>query len=670
MDSNPSKNLSGLQKELLLLENSPSLEQAKRVILRVISILDKKIDIDDLSQFQLFTDSDGKIKTNSSWFFEDSVLNDRKATYKIAAKNDLNIDFKLFGMIKITKSTISWAQALTSNYEDEPFNTKFNIGIDFIVPKNYDRIIIVLSRRWSVRTLELKGNLTSTFFKILTNWENILDFSEKGRVHDILWNSFDLAPINNDFYEGISSRFIQLNQHLVNVKAFDETLASHFTNRLIGRLIFIWFLKEKCILSKDFDYFNSQDFDNDTDYYHEKLEHLFFAVLNTSIDMRDSSDKDTPFLNGGLFEIKPGDLFRDKKLTFPKNYFDEFYSFLRSYNFTTDESSSQFQQVAIDPEMLGRIFENLLAEIKQETGEMARKAKGTFYTPREVVDYMCRESLREYIKSKCKSDEFLDQRISQLLDAPDKDFQDQDQNWRRDWKPYRESFLSALDNLRVLDPACGSGAFPIGMMQLLLKVYERLEPRFDSHKAKLQIIEQNIYGVDIDPMAIEISRLRTWLSIVVDEASNSENIKPLPNLEFKFVCANSLFSLADTGQSSLFDTGINLEQQVEGLRDGWFSAKTYNEKLNLKKKYEIILKENSHGLEQSTRRLQLQSFNPFDSESITEFFDPTFIFGVNKFDIVIGNPPYVSYGLRGVGKLEKHEMNRLLDAFRTLQSTR
>jgi type II restriction/modification system DNA methylase subunit YeeA len=230
--------------------------------------------------------------------------------------------------------------------------------------------------------------------------------------------------------------------------------------------------------------------------------------------------------------------------------------------------------------MLGRIFENLLAEIVEETGEQARKAKGAFYTPREIVDYMCKETLKEYLKSKMPEDEHRDQRLYQLIDAPDKDFQDQDHNWRRDWNPYKKAILEALDELKVLDPACGSGAYPIGMLQLLVRVYERLEARFDSYKTKLQIIEKNIFGVDIEPMAIEISRLRTWLSIVVDEESDSRKIKPLPNLEFKFVSANSLVDLDQSGQATLYGEDPELENKLRDLRDSYFNTESLNKKRN------------------------------------------------------------------------------------------
>jgi methylase of polypeptide subunit release factors len=364
-------------------------------------------------------------------------------------------------------------------------------------------------------------------------------------------------------------------------------------------------------------------------------------VLNTPIDEREYKDDITPFLNGGLFEARQNDLYKNNKLTFPKNYFDDLFKFLSEYNFTTDESTSQFQQVAIDPEMLGRIFENLLAEITEETGEQARKAKGAFYTPREIVDYMCKESLKEYLKTKLPEDTYRDQRLYQLIEAPDKDFQDQDHNWRRDWKPYKDSILTALDDLKVLDPACGSGAFPIGMLQLLVRVYERLEPRFDGYKAKLQIIEKNIYGVDIEPMAVEIARLRTWLSIVVDEESDSKKIKPLPNLEFKFVCANSLIDLDKSGATSFWDDS-ELENKLQVLRDSYFNTESLSKKKKLRSDYDALVNAGPNMFSESEKTVQLKTYRPFDNETSASFFNPEFMFGVKNFDMVIGNPPWVS----------------------------
>ncbi len=629
-----------IQNELNALSKTKTLAQAQRVILSVIRLLDDSISIDDTSQFQLFNVDNQKISANAQWFYEDSVIVDRRAIYKIHSENKLNIDFKLYGITKPSKRTISWIQALTPNFEDEPFNSKFNIGIDFVVPKSVDKVIIILSSNYVIRTLELKETLTATFQEILSKWASISDFSNKKEVHSVLWESFDLQPLNKKFYEGISERFITLRQHLTKENILDDRHASLFSNRLLGRVIFCWFLDKKGVINPDRKYFDSHSFTNDTEYYRKNLENLFFGVLNTPVDEREYKDDITPFLNGGLFEARETDLYKNSKLSFPKNYFDDLFDFLTGYNFTTDESTSQFQQVAIDPEMLGRIFENLLAEMTEETGEQARKAKGAFYTPREIVDYMCRESLREYLKTKIPEDQFRDQRFFQLIDAPDKDFQDQDHNWRRDWKPYKDGIIKALDNLKVLDPACGSGAFPIGMLQLLVRVYERLEPRFDTYKAKLQIIEKNIYGVDIEPMAVEIARLRAWLSIIVDEEADSKKIKPLPNLEFKFICANSLVDL-DKGGVNTFGDDPELAEKLQEIRDGYFNTESVNKKKKLRDDYEKLVNKGESLFGESIRSKQLKTYRPFDNEWSASFFNPNFMFGVSAFNILIGNPPYV-----------------------------
>jgi hypothetical protein len=368
---------------------------------------------------------------------------------------------------------------------------------------------------------------------------------------------------------------------------------------------------------------------------------LFFRVLNVPISERDYPDLITPYLNGGLFEEKPLDSVSTSSNVFPRNFFDDFYGFLKGYNFTTDESTSEFQQVAIDPEMLGRIFENLLAEISDDTGEQARKAKGAFYTPRHVVDFMCRESLKAYLKSRIPPTRDFERRLSQLIDATEREFQDQDHNWRRDLKPYKDDILVALDELRVLDPACGSGAFPMGMLQLLVKVFSRLEPRFDPYRTKLEVLKNTIFGVDIEPMAIEISRLRAWLALVVDEDLDASRVKPLPNLDFKFVCADSLISLDSSSQVPLFDDS-ELDTKLQKIRLEYFATESSSVKTKLKQKYAQIVGQEQTLFGESRRTSQLKSFRPFDSEAVAQFFDSEQMFGVPEFDIVISNPPYVS----------------------------
>lgn len=630
--------LGELQDRLTELQEQRTLDAAKRVVKSVVSLI---VPSAHESEFRLFIDGDGKLTTKASWFFFDEEVIDRRATYTLGLPGDANLDVKVFGVTKPNAKTISWAVGLTPNFEDEPFNGKFNVGIDFIIPEAKDSVIVAVSKNYVIRTIQLKGDLTPTFLEILDSWTKLKDTTRKKEFHEGLWNSLDLQPINKMFYQGISQRFISLRQHLETNKVMDTQHAAQFANRLIGRVIFTWFLDKKELLDTQAEYFKSEPFENDTDYYRNRLEPLFFEVLNTSVQERTVLDVTTPYLNGGLFEPKPGDFYQNSVLNFPQNYFGDLFDFFRGYNFTTDESTSDFQQVAIDPEMLGRIFENLLAELSEDTGEQARKAKGAFYTPREIVDFMCRESLKSYLRAKIRADENLDSRLVQLVDATERQFHDQDKNWRRDLKPYKGEILEALDELKVIDPACGSGAFPIGMMQLLVKVYERLDPRFDRHKAKLSIIEKNIYGVDIEPMAVEISRLRAWLALVVDEETSSKNVKPLPNLDFKFVVANSLVGLEPLGQVAFFEDR-DLDLKLQQIRESYFKTESSKQKYKLREKYQSLVQREMTLFAESERTSQLKSFRPFETDSQADFFDPEQMFGFKNFDIVVGNPPYIS----------------------------
>jgi type I restriction-modification system DNA methylase subunit len=628
-----------IQTSLEALENGKNLKLAKDAVIALSRLLCPDLPTDSDKSLKLFSDSDGKLRANSGWFFSDDVVSDRVAAYTVTVPSNFNLDLKIYGITKPSKKIISWVQALTPNFEDEPFNSSFNVGIDFIIPATLDRVYVVLSKNYSVRTMELKGHLTATYLEILDKWASLVNFENKTELHAILWNSLDLQPINRKFYAGINQRFVWLKQHLVEKGIHDEKHAAQFANRLLGRIIFTWFLEKKGVLNSEAEYFNSNQYSDDSKYYRSKLESLFFAVLNTPLEERKVDDLKTPYLNGGLFEPRKADLYLSDSLSFPTNYFDDLFEFLHAYNFTTDESTSNFQQVAIDPEMLGQIFENLLAEMSEESGDQARKAKGAFYTPREVVDYMCRESLKEYLRSQFEEDEFLERRIYQLVDAPDREFQDQDHNWRRDWKPYREKLISALDQLKVIDPACGSGAFPIGMLQLLVSVYSRLEPRFDSHKAKLAIVEKNIYGVDIEPMAVEISRLRAWLSLIVDVEDTGNNVEPLPNLDFKFVCANSLLPIEEDLQES-FGDDPDLGNKLQLIREKYFNTNKFERKNKLRLEYEKLVKEEESLFGESYKTTQLKSFRPFENEASAIFFDSDYMFGLENFDIVIGNPPY------------------------------
>lgn len=296
--------------------------------------------------------------------------------------------------------------------------------------------------------------------------------------------------------------------------------------------------------------------------------------------------------------------------------------------------------------MLGRIFESLLAEqIDEVTGGDKKKTTGAFYTPREVVSFMCEQSIIEYLKNNVTFTDDRDKRIEELIKLPESIFRDQDKNKRRDWKPYKDEILSALNgsdklNLTILDPAVGSGAFPIGMLQLLVKIYSRLDVKYEKQISNLkrEILSKTLYGVDINQTAIEITRLRAWLSIIVD-IDNIEEIEPLPNLDFKFTCANTLIPLEDDKQLTLsYDS--NLKVKLMEIRDRYFS--TSNKKLKLSLQNEYIKLTHNDDLFDDNKTKQLKSYKPFDVASSSNFYDPELHHGVNKFDIIIANPPYIS----------------------------
>lgn len=579
---------------------------------------------------------------------------DKRAAYKYNIQDTTPFDVKLFWVQKTSKRTVSSLAALTPNFEDEPFYTDKNIGIDIVTPRTTDRIFLIMSSSYNIRLVELKGGLTNTQKEIFAKWVQSFDCNNKRQIHTILWDSLDLKSLNESFYKEVTQFFSELKLHLKNAPLFNENSASHFVNRLIGRLIFCWFIQKRGLINEGKQYLEISPEEDSSTYYHNRLESLFFSVLNTPIEDRLFEDIETPFLNGGLFDPRDEDHRGKSLLTFPKDYFHRFFAFLNHYNFTTDESTSDYQQVAIDPEMLGKIFENLLAEQREDTGEQARKAKGAFYTPREIVDYMCRQSIREYLKGQLSAEEGIDEIISSLIDTREHAY---DKNVRDKIAPYKTKLSSALDNVKIIDPACGSGAFPMGMLKLLEQLYERIDVRYEPHRTKLGVIKNNLFGVDIEPMAIEISRLRAWLSIIVDDDINprlpNKGVEPLPNLDFKFVCANSLIGLdlkpkheqlSLSGNATSDDELIN---KLKDLRGEWFDP-AERSKSQIKKEFEetkdkllTSLAKDWKGTVNKEEKLKLVEWDEF-SDRPAIFFDPFWMFGLKEaFDIIIANPPYI-----------------------------
>jgi hypothetical protein len=624
-------------------------------ILSLLGIVDKK------STEEVFESSIElpNAERYDSWFQPHPIFKSDRACFDLADANLFQAKF--YWLKKHSRQIVAGGVHFTPNFEDEDFthNDRYKVGVDFFLSPNGKSLQIALSNRGNLRIVELNKRLNSTQVDIFTKWEGAGNLSTQEALHTTLWESFKLKSVNQKFYDGVSNSFTDLLQHLGSIDK-DEEESKLFASRLLGRLLFCWFLRKKGIINEGMGYFDANGQES-TEYYRSNLEKLFFLTLNTPVDERDElhrqhqkqlftdlvedqqpslfkTDQRTPYLNGGLFEPHENDWFKDNSLTFPNGFFVNLYNHFDEFNFTTDESSPEYELIAIDPEMLGRVFESLLATQNDATGQQARKAKGAFYTPREIVSYMCKESLRNYLYSAVGKNDDIKSSIDSLLDISDSQWAKSKSNTLRDKiKDYRTQIVDSLDTMTFLDPACGSGAFPMGMLQLCIKTYERLESRFDPYKTKLQIIQNNIFGVDIEPMAIEISRLRAWLSLVVDE-EDSTKVEPLPNLDFKFICANSLIPL-DESRADLFNDP-ELHSQLAEIRQKYFNARKPHTKKIAQSKYYKLSGSNT-GIFDNLRTKQLKSFDPFSNFHPADFFDINQMFGLEGgFDIVIGNPPY------------------------------
>lgn len=536
----------------------------------------------------------------------------------------------------------------------------------FFGNKNADALKIVISgkegKKIRLKTLTLEaGHWFKTYDYILGEVERRFNtgglfqsFKEPSVLWKAVWEAFDISIVNKKFYAEIKGVFDALTkEELPKCKGVltNEKERVQFAIRLIGRVIFCWFLKRKDIISDDV--LSSKAVQSTPNYYRSLLEPLFFDVFNTPHNERrkelPDSIKDCPFLNGGLFEPQRQDCKDNWSLYITNNWFEGFFNnTLEKYNFTVDENTAASAEIAIDPEMLGRIFENLLAEQNPETGESARKATGSYYTPREIVDFMVEESLIAYLKTIPLQDVVEDFVHTGTLPEA--------------LKTHSKELLEKLNTVKVLDPACGSGAFPISMLQKLVALKQQLVSDAGDNKLydiKLKTIENSIYGVDIQPMATELSRLRCWLSLIVDE--DTKDIKPLPNLDFKFVTANSLIDLGydefidkvETGKGKglflhPFKDKLN---ELRNVRQKYFAqSMNQKDKDNLKKEFNTIkddlfkmsldlIKQKFIDTEFANK---INKWNPFDDSEAAPFFNKEWMFGVeNGFDVVIANPPYI-----------------------------
>lgn len=671
-----------------------------------------------------------------------------------------------------------------------------------------------------------------------------------------LQERFSVEVLTKEFYRELSNWYFWAVKKVafpndVNDDSDNEKYNTENIIRLITRLIFVWFIKQKELVSSDL--FNPEvlktllkDFEPESpvqhQYYRAILQNLFFATLNQEVGKRGFAENkgflknrgtyniknlyrfenefqcdtqkilqlfsEVPFLNGGLFEclddkikdgktffwdgfsrktgrqaIVPNELFfaRETVVDISKEYNDKkmqsvrvsgIIEILNKYNFTVEENTPVEIEVALDPELLGKVFENLLGAYNPETQETARKQTGSFYTPREIVNYMVNESLIAYYQTKVP--DVSEENLRALFSYEDKSFDIPGAK--------REALIQATFDCKILDPACGSGAFPMGILQQMVHVLGKLDPnnsfwsklvldksmqefddaeketdedklvlqeeiyntfethiQFPDYTRKLYLIENCIYGVDIQSIAVQISKLRFFISLICEQKRNSNpemnyGIRPLPNLETKFVAANTLIGIEKPEEDVQYlkeDQINHMIKRLNHLRHRQFSVTNASKKKELRKKdeslrhdivnevarlYKLHADENLNRykmqlklaerelailekspddirtsintdlfgnektesynytekrrkeLKQQIKMLnnsieagsnysrlnsvvrlaeQLTSWNPYDQNNHSEFFDPEWMFGLKPdengggyFDVVIGNPPY------------------------------
>lgn len=542
---------------------------------------------------------------------------------------------------------------------------------------------------------------------------------------DSIQEAFSVEKLTKEFYNDLFKWYQWTLTAEVGITFPNDTATSDDDRvkleeqmiRLITRLLFVWFIKQKHLVPdelfktdklseilKDFDPNNTAD----GSYYNAILQNLFFATLNKAVierefaklvDKRDIKTRyryaemftiseeevlnlfrPIPFLNGGLFECLDKEESTDgikyhldgfsrsdkrfsngnfKHRAFIPNavFFDEekgLIPLLERYNFTVEENVPNEVQVALDPELLGNVFENLLGAFNPETQESARKQSGSFYTPKEIVAYMVDESLIAYLNNALPDlDEAL---IHQLFE------QDTLPEFLANNHALCEKIAKELRAVKILDPACGSGAFPMGILNRMVEILEKLDAKNKAshHDLKLHLIEECIYGVDIQTIASQISKLRFFISLIVEQetmdlSKPEENygVLTLPNLETKFVAANTLIGMKKKKEgdfvNSLFtDPRIDeTKQELMEVRKEHFYAKSAYKKKELRDKDAKLRTELSKLLQDNDEfapedAIQFSQWNPYDQNASSPFFDPEWMFGLEEgFDLVIGNPPYV-----------------------------
>ncbi|MCL4385546.1 MAG: BREX-1 system adenine-specific DNA-methyltransferase PglX [Actinobacteria bacterium] len=511
------------------------------------------------------------------------------------------------------------------------------------------------ARRWSFLVGESENSHTAQSQLV----ELLADESNKPTLKN-LEDAFNIEKVTKEFFKKYAELFNNLKDVLEEIIKSDQKVKSDFetksinsvdfSKKLLGQIVFLYFLQKKGWFGvkrddnwgkgpKDFlrrlfdkEYIQYNNFFNDV------LEPLFYEALR--IDR--SYDDDylsmfkckIPFLNGGLFDpinnydwvhtdiLLPNELFSNKNQTKEGDIGDGILNVFDRYNFTVKEDEPLEKEVAVDPEMLGKVFENLL-EVKD------RKSKGTYYTPREIVHYMCQQSLINYlatemenILSKDEIENFV--KYCEQVDGNEISTSPENNVISQNIISNAKLMDDKLADIKVCDPAVGSGAFLVGMMSEIVRARIALniflkDKTKTAYNLKRECIENSLYGVDIDPGAVEIAKLRLWLSLIVDE-EDIKQIKPLPNLDYKIVCGDSLKYI------NINTSNVSFINDLEKIKKLLFNEINPTKKTQIKNEVESLIFRISKG----NKEFDFQIY-------FSEIFHQN-----NGFDIVIANPPYMS----------------------------
>lgn len=440
----------------------------------------------------------------------------------------------------------------------------------------------------------------------------------------------------------------------------DDKLVRDYIKKMMGRIVFLYFLQSKGWLAGNLHYMHDLFYDASDevkgDFLDKVLEPMFFGLLNTKPEDRSSAPlvngvgvkyipnaDEIPYLNGGLFQQEKID---EVESVFPAGMFQSLFDFFDSYNFTIDENDPNDAEVGVDPEMLGKIFENLLED---------NKDKGAFYTPKEIVRYMCQESLTAYLQTGIDDAE-VKEHIANFVKTNDVE------ELGGASSELAMSIDQKLIDVKICDPAIGSGAFPMGLLRELYACRKSIEIFEEDNAAdiKRHIIQNNIYGVDIEKGAVDIARLRFWLALIIDE----KEPMPLPNLDFKIMQGNSLLESykgvdldvsskkLKTGKDTKKTRGVlslgfeetDVQKIIQDLVKSYFSITDHTLRAQRRqqidkyvKDYIKVCAEGNHEVQDAVDELEIPNDQFFLWH--TYFAD---VFEKGGFDIVIGNPPYVN----------------------------